>query len=44
MDWAPDTSMSMDPRWRTDEAFADALSWFVQKRAERAHKKLEAGG
>jgi hypothetical protein len=43
MDWAPDTSMSMDPRWRTDEAFADALSWFVQKRALRAHEKLEAG-
>ncbi len=42
MDWAPDTSMSMDPRWRTDEAFADALSWFVQKRSQRAHEKLEA--
>ena len=44
MDWAPDTSMSMDPRWKTDEAFADALSWFVEKRAKRAHEKLEAGG
>ncbi len=43
MDWAPDTSMSMDPRWRTDEAFADALSWFVQRRAQRAHEKQEAG-
>ncbi|MFT5289089.1 MAG: hypothetical protein ACI82F_001148 [Planctomycetota bacterium] len=43
MDWAPDTSMSMDSRWRTDDTFADALSWFAQKRAKRAHEKLEAG-
>ena len=43
MDWASDTSMSTDSRWRTDEAFADALSWFVQQRAQRAHEKLEAG-
>lgn len=44
MDWAPDTSLSMDSRWRSDEAYADALSWFVQERSERAHEKLEAGG
>lgn len=43
MDWAPDTSLSLDPRWRTDEAYADALSWFVQQRAERAREKMEAG-
>ena len=43
MDWAPDTSLSMDPRWSTDEAYCDALSWFVQKRAARAREKMEAG-
>ena len=25
MDWAPDTSLSMESRWRSDEAFADAV-------------------
>jgi len=43
MDWATDTSMSMDPQWRTDEAFSDALTWFIRRRANATRLKLESG-
>ena len=43
MDWDPRTSMSTDPRWTTDVAFADALAWFVRKRSEITHGQVEEG-
>ena len=43
MDWDPRTSMSTDPRWTSDPAFADALAWFVRKRSEITHSQVEEG-
>jgi hypothetical protein len=43
MDWDPRTSMSTDPRWTSDPAFADALTWFVRKRYEITREQAEEG-
>lgn len=42
MDFDPNTSLSMDTRWNSDESFADALTWFVKKRAAHTRKKVES--
>ena len=42
MDFDPNTSLSMDTRWNSDESYADALTWFVKKRAAFTRKKVES--
>ncbi len=44
MGWDQETNMSIDPQWRSDEAFADALTWFVRKRGISTNKKVKAAG
>ncbi|MFT5284751.1 MAG: hypothetical protein ACI8TQ_000908 [Planctomycetota bacterium] len=44
MGWDQYTSMSVDPQWRTDEAFADALTWFVRKRGISTNEKASEAG
>jgi len=44
MGWDQETNMSIDPQWRTDEAFADALTWFVRKRGMFTNNKVKAAG
>ena len=39
MDWATDTSLSMNPTYRTDAAYADALFWFVNRRANSSRQE-----
>ena len=44
MDWDQETNMSIDPQWRSDEAFADALTWFVRKRGISTNRKVKEAG
>lgn len=42
MGWDLDSS-STDFRWNTDAAYADALAWFVRRRAEYTRQEAEEG-